>query len=353
MVVAWLGRPGGGGSPVVSSRGGRRAEGVRDLRIVSFGVVFFLEENGERKRKSRGSSGGNAAACGMRFFFFSFDDENHGAETKAVLLLSRAQTRVQLERNCLFELAVLKTKHRKNRDVRRRAKATTENVPLLAASLFFLRSIASRRQDHLARSLAPTACARLPHSPLCTSHKQERHPELTWALLLRPGAPPRGAPPRAPPPLPPLPLAALRPRPPRGLRRFLSPPLEAADGPSTIDANATAVLGKEVVLLREKKGTDGKERRGEASNAFIKFVNSCFSLVLSQNSFLLFSSLFFSPTPFNLYDQPAEAPRRGSETGAQRSGHLEETGPVRARSGGLEEEARVRKRRRSVGSLED
>ena len=175
--------------------------------------------------------------------------------------------------------------------------------------------------------------------------------------MLRPGAPPSGAPEETPPGAPPPPLALLlppplRPRPPRGLRaRFLSPPppapLGAADGPSTMDANATA-LGRKMVLLREKR------REGEKS---IQICDGSFAFSLSfASSLASLRTLFRSSLPFSLllffnllhhspiYVQPAEAPRRGSETGAQRSGYLEETEPVCARSGSLEEEARVRER---------
>ena len=177
---------------------------------------------------------------------------------EAVSLLSRAQTRVQFEGNCLFSLVLLKKKHGKER---RREEARTGKVPFAGGQcLSFDRSLLSLRRQ-ITRSLpAPNSCVRLLLSPLCMSQSR-RCPELTWALLLRPGAPPSGAPEAKPPGAPPpLPLAALRPRPPRGLRaRFLSPPpapLEAAGGPSTMDANATA-LGRKMVLLREKR-TEGE-----------------------------------------------------------------------------------------------
>ena len=112
--------------------------------------------------------------------------------------------------------------------------------------------------------------------------------------------------------------------------------------------------GRERDCSREENGASSREenrgrvaRRGEQRlHQICEYMLFSLSLFSLKTLPLLFSSLFFllpsifAPPP--IYDQPAEAPRRGSETGAQRSGHLEETGPVRARSGSLEEEARVR-----------
>ena len=109
------------------------------------------------------------------------------------------------------------------------------------------------------------------------------------------------------------------------------------------EENGAASTGEEEEGRRRRRVASGEgcEQRLHQFSFCNYFLLSLFKNS-SSSSVSLFSLLFSNCHHPPIYDQPAEAPRRGSEAGAQRVRRLEEARALCSRGRGVEEAARVR-----------